>query len=157
VSRSIANHHASLPVTYRLYLPKEWTEDRDRRRKVGIPAEVDFLTKPEKALEQLRWACTSGLPRGVVLMDAGYGNNGDLRTEITALGLTYVAGLLSSTTVWAPGTGPCRRSHGRAAAVHRNCCAATVSISRPPSRRSRSACQPKLGAPSRGGKERTKS
>ncbi|MGY2803882.1 SRSO17 transposase [Bradyrhizobium sp. USDA 4506] len=39
-------------------------------------------------------------------MDAGYGNNSDLRTEITALGLTYVAGLLSSTTVWAPGTGP---------------------------------------------------
>uniref|UniRef100_UPI0035D917F9 transposase n=1 Tax=Bradyrhizobium altum TaxID=1571202 RepID=UPI0035D917F9 len=36
----------------------------------------------------------------------GYGNNSDLRTEITALGLTYVAGLLSSTTVWAPGTDP---------------------------------------------------
>lgn len=45
-----------------------------------------------------RWAflpkLVSGpLPRGVVLMDAGYGNNNDLRTEITALGLTYVAGL----------------------------------------------------------------
>ncbi|MGY2843633.1 SRSO17 transposase [Bradyrhizobium sp. USDA 4510] len=39
-------------------------------------------------------------------MDAGYGNNSNLRTEISALGLTYVAGLLSSTTVWAPGTGP---------------------------------------------------
>ncbi|MGY2843935.1 SRSO17 transposase [Bradyrhizobium sp. USDA 4510] len=106
VSLSIANHHASLPVAYRLYLPKEWTEDRDRRRKVGIPAEVGFQTKPEIALEQLRRACASGLPRGVVLMDAGYGNNSDLRTEITALGLTYVAGLLSSTTVWAPGTDP---------------------------------------------------
>jgi len=106
VSLSIANHHASLPVAYRLYLPKEWAEDCDRRRKVGIPAEVGFQTKPEIALEQLRWACASGLPRGVVLTDAGYGNNSDLRTEITALGLTYVAGLLSSTTVWAPGTGP---------------------------------------------------
>ncbi|MCP1845746.1 SRSO17 transposase [Bradyrhizobium sp. USDA 4524] len=106
VSLSIANHHASLPVAYCLYLPKEWTEDCDRRRKVGIPAEVGFRTKPEIALEQLRWACASNLPRGVVLMDAGYGNNSDLRTEITALGLTYVAGLLSSTTVWAPGTGP---------------------------------------------------
>ncbi|MGY4626803.1 SRSO17 transposase [Bradyrhizobium sp. USDA 4486] len=72
----------------------------------GIPAEVGFQTKLEIALEQLRWACASGLPRGVVLMDAGYGNNSDLPTEITALGLTYVAGLLSSTTVWAPGTGP---------------------------------------------------
>lgn len=106
VSLSIANHHASLPVAYRLYLPKEWAEDCDRRRKVGIPAEVGFRTKPEIALEQLRWACASDLPRGVVLMDAGYGNNSDLRTEITALGLTYVAGLLSSTTVWGPGAGP---------------------------------------------------
>jgi hypothetical protein len=30
----------------------------------------------------------------------------DLRTAVTALGLTYVAGILSNTTVWAPGTGP---------------------------------------------------
>jgi len=106
VSLSLANYHASLPVAYRLYLPKEWTEDRDRCRKVGIPAEIGFQTKPVIALQQLRWACAAGLPRGVVLMDAGYGNNSDLRTEITALGLTYVAGILSNTTVWAPGTSP---------------------------------------------------
>jgi len=42
-------------------------------------------TKPEIALKQLRWACATGLPRGVVQTDAGYGNNSDLRTEITAL------------------------------------------------------------------------
>jgi SRSO17 transposase len=42
----------------------------------------------------------------VVLLDAGYGNNSELRTAITALELIYVAGILSSTTVWAPGTGP---------------------------------------------------
>ncbi|WOH85438.1 transposase [Bradyrhizobium sp. BEA-2-5] len=51
----------------------------------GIPAEVDFRTKPEVALEQLQWAYATGLPRGVVLMDAGYGNNNDLRREIAAL------------------------------------------------------------------------
>ena len=39
-------------------------------------------------------------------MDAGYGPHSDLRTAITALGLSYVAGILSNTTVWAPGTGP---------------------------------------------------
>src|SRR5260370_42297565 len=47
-----------------------------------------------------------GLPRGVALMDAGYGNNSELRAEITALELTYVAGILSNTTVWPRGTGP---------------------------------------------------
>ena len=86
VSLSIANDHASLPVAYRLYLPQDWASDPDRRRKAGVPEEIGFKTKPEIALEQLRWACAAGLPRGVALLDAGYGNNSELRTEITALG-----------------------------------------------------------------------
>ena len=106
VSLSIANHHASLPAAYRLYLPKDWAADEERRRKVGVPEEIGFKTKPEIALDLLRWACEAGLTRGVALLDAGYGNNSELRTEITALDLTYVAGILSSTTAWAPGTGP---------------------------------------------------
>ena len=106
VTLSIANHHASLPVAYRLYLPKEWATDRPRRRKAGVPKEITFKTKPAIALEQLRWACAAGLPRGVVLMDAGYGTDTDLRTSITALGLSYVAGIQPQTSVWAPGTGP---------------------------------------------------
>jgi SRSO17 transposase len=106
VSFSLANHHASLPVAYRLYLPEDWATDSGRRRKTGVPEEVSFKTKPEIALAQITAACAAGLPRGVVLMDAGYGNNSGLRADITALGLTYVAGILSNTTVWAPGTGP---------------------------------------------------
>ena len=39
VSLSLANHHASLPVAWRLYLPKEWAVDHERRRKVGVPDE----------------------------------------------------------------------------------------------------------------------
>jgi SRSO17 transposase len=106
VSLSIANHQASLPVAYRLYLPKDWAADDERRRKAGVPEEIGFKTKPEIALDQLRWACEASLPRGVVLLDAGYGNNSGLRTKITALDLSYVAGILSSSTAWAPGTGP---------------------------------------------------
>jgi SRSO17 transposase len=106
VSLSLANAHASLPVAYRLYLPEAWASDAGRRKKARVPEEVGFQTKHEIALEQIRSACEAGLPRGVVLMDAGYGNNSDLRTAVTALGLPYVAGILSNTTVWAPGTGP---------------------------------------------------
>jgi SRSO17 transposase len=106
VTLSIANHDASLPVAYRLYLPKEWATNGRRRRKAGVPKEVTFKTKPAIALEQLRWACATGLPRGVVLMDAGYGTDTDLRTNITALGLSYVAGIQPQTSVWAPGIGP---------------------------------------------------
>jgi SRSO17 transposase len=76
---------------------------------VGIrpaPKDVVFQTKPEIALEQIAAACKAGLPRGVVLMDAGYGCNTELRAGIDALSLRYVAGIMPHTTVWAPGTRP---------------------------------------------------
>ncbi len=73
---------------------------------MGVPDEIDFKTKPEIALEQVKAALKAGLSRGVVLMDAGYGCNTDLRTGISALALTYVAGILPNTTVWTPSTGP---------------------------------------------------
>src|SRR5580658_5847535 len=106
VSLSLANRHASLPVAYQLYLPQDWAQDRERRRKVGIPELVEFKTKPEIALEQLRWAHEAGLPRGVALLDAGYGNNTALRDGITALEMPYAVGISATTTVWAPGTAP---------------------------------------------------
>ena len=115
VSLSIANRHASLPVRYRLYLPQEWADDTARRRKAHVPEEIVFQTKPEIALDQIRWAFKAGLPRGAVLLDAGYGNHTGLRTQISTLGLSYVAGILSNTSVWAPGTKPLppRRWSGR--------------------------------------------
>src|ERR1017187_8264272 len=106
VSLSVANHHASLPEAYRLYLPQDWAEDRNRRRKAGVPEEISFKTKPEIALDQLRWACEAGLSRGVVLMDDAYRAETDLRTNITTLGLSYVAGTRPNTTVWPSGTVP---------------------------------------------------
>jgi SRSO17 transposase len=106
VSLSLANHTASLPIAWRLYLPLEWTADAARRAVAGIPETVGFLSKPEIALEQIRAAWAAGLPRGVVLMDAGYGTNTWLREEIGALGLSYVAGIPPQTSVWPPGTAP---------------------------------------------------
>jgi SRSO17 transposase len=106
VSLSLANHHASLPVAYRLYLPEDWAADSERRGKTGVPEEISFKTKPEIALEQVRAACAAGLPHGVALMDAGYGCNTSLRMSVSALGLSYVAGILPNTSVWAAGTDP---------------------------------------------------
>src|SRR5437660_8798175 len=92
VSLSIANHTASLPVTYRLYLPETWTKDRARRKKAGVPKEIKFKTKPQIALEQIRWVCDSGLPRGVALMDAAYGRDARLRAGKTEMGGANVVG-----------------------------------------------------------------
>ena len=99
VSLSLANHHASLPVAYRLYLPKGWAEDWKRRTKAGIPDEIDFQTKPKIALDQLGWACAAGLPRGVVLMDQAYGMYAALRRGARELGLDYSAAVPARTLV----------------------------------------------------------
>jgi SRSO17 transposase len=99
VSLSIANHAASLPVGWRLYLPEAWASDPVRRAKAGVPEEVGFATKPEIALEEIRAAVAAGIPRGTVLMDTGYGVDSKLRSEITALGLGYIAGVQPNTSI----------------------------------------------------------
>jgi SRSO17 transposase len=48
----------------------------------------------------------AGVPSAVVLADAGYGVDTDFRDGITELGLMYVVGIQSSTTLWPPGQEP---------------------------------------------------
>jgi SRSO17 transposase len=106
VSLSVATSNASLPIAYQLYLPESWTNDKQRRRKAGVPEQIEFQTKPQIAITQIRRAVEEDVPRGVVLADAGYGNDGQFRAALTELNLRYVVGAQSSTTVWAPGTEP---------------------------------------------------
>jgi SRSO17 transposase len=106
VTLSLANHDASLPVAYRLYLPKAWAEDDERRRRAKVPEGIVFKTKPEIALDQIRWAHEIGLPGKMVLMDAAYGNDSRLRAGVTELGMAYVAGIQAQTLVWKPGVRP---------------------------------------------------
>src|SRR3974390_2036726 len=93
VTLSIANHHASLPIAYRLYLPRVWADDKARRKKAHVPASLRFKTKPQIALDQIRAALLAGIAPGVVLMDAIYGNNSIRRQAITGVGLAYAAAI----------------------------------------------------------------
>lgn len=106
VSLSVATWNSSLPVAWRLYLPESWVQERKRRRQTGIPSDVQFQTKPQIALQQIRQAVEEGVPRGAVVADAGYGIDSQFRAEITGLGLQYVVGVQSSTSVWEPGKQP---------------------------------------------------
>src|SRR5260370_11596560 len=106
VTLSIANHSASLPIAYRLYLPLEWAADAARQTRAGVPEATGFASKPDIALDQIRAAWAAGVPPGVVLMDAGYGSDTRLRTEIAALGLCYIAGIQPHATAWPPGVAP---------------------------------------------------
>jgi SRSO17 transposase len=106
VSLSVSTWSSSLPIAYRLYLPKEWAEDAERREKTEVPEEVEFQTKPAIALDQIRAAVAANLDRGVVLADAAYGINTEFREGLTQLDLQYVVGVQSSMTVWEPGKQP---------------------------------------------------
>ena len=106
VSLSLASARGSLPVAYQLYLPQDWADDGKRRAAAGVPEELAFATKPAIALAQLSQAVHEGGPPGVVLADAGYGDETAFRDGITALGLPYAVGIRPGTTVWAPGTEP---------------------------------------------------
>jgi len=106
VSLSVANDHASLPIAYQLFLPEVWANDQPRRDKAGVPAALRFETKTVIALGQLRQALAAGVPVGIVLGDPAYGEETNFRVGVADLGLRYVLGVRSGTSVWAPGTGP---------------------------------------------------
>ena len=106
VSLSVANDHASLPIAYQLYLPQVWVDDSARRAKAGVPDDIVFRTKPQIALDQVRDAQMRGVAPGIVLADAGYGVDMTFRVGLAKMGLTYVGGVQSSTSLWVSGTKP---------------------------------------------------
>jgi SRSO17 transposase len=56
-----------------LYLPKSWTEDRDRCREAGIPDETEFATKPQLAQVMISRAIVAGVPFAWFTADEAYG------------------------------------------------------------------------------------
>ena len=106
VSVSVTTGQASLPLAYRLYLPEIWAQDRARRSQVGVPEEIEFQTKQEIALDQIRSLVAEEVPRAPVLADAAYGNDHGFREGLEALGFSYAVGIQSSTSVWPPGSAP---------------------------------------------------
>jgi SRSO17 transposase len=100
VSLSLATAAGSLPLSYRLYLPREWAEDRKRCATAGVPKKMAFATKGEIAWAQIEAALAAGIPRGTVLMDAGYGDEAALRDRLSAHGLPYAVGIRPATAVW---------------------------------------------------------
>jgi SRSO17 transposase len=106
VSVTLACQVGSVPVAWRLYLPKEWADDAPRREKAGVPQDVEFATKPAIALTQIEQLIAQGAPKHCVLADAGYGVDTAFRERLSELGLSYVVGVTGEVTVWPPGHEP---------------------------------------------------
>jgi SRSO17 transposase len=73
-----------------LYLPRSWTDDRDRCAAAGIPDDVEFATKPALATRMVTAAVNAGVPAAWVAGDEVYGADPDLRRAVRASGLGYV-------------------------------------------------------------------
>ncbi|MFC9769783.1 IS701-like element ISRhosp2 family transposase, partial [Rhodococcus jostii] len=82
-----------------LYLPKAWTEDRDRCRAAGIGDEVAFATKPELAQTMIERALDAGVPFVWFTGDEAYGQVGKLRLWLESRGVAHVLAVPKSQMV----------------------------------------------------------
>ncbi|HEX3196230.1 MAG TPA: IS701 family transposase [Propionibacteriaceae bacterium] len=92
-----------------LYLPKSWTEDRDRCAEAGIGEDVEFATKPKLAQRMLERLLTK---HGRAAMpwftaDEAYGDNPGLRDWLDEQDLNYVMAISCDAHFSTP-TGPWR-------------------------------------------------
>jgi SRSO17 transposase len=94
------DHEATL-IDRRLYLPQKWVDDPARCTKAGIPAQAQvFRTKAELGLAMIQAARGQGLAFDFVGMDAHYGEQPWLLSQLEDEGLTYVADIPSNTRVY---------------------------------------------------------
>ena len=84
------------PITSRLYLPKAWTDDRERCAAARVPEEVGFQTKGEIALELIDIGIEAGVETRSVAADAGYGDQPTFLDGLEQRSLPYVVGVSSS-------------------------------------------------------------
>ncbi len=76
-----------------LYLPKSWTQDRERCPEAWVPAEVGFATKPELAARMLWRTLDAGVTVSWVTGDTVYGSNPQLRAGLEARSQAYALGV----------------------------------------------------------------
>lgn len=73
-----------------LFLPKEWAEDMERRRKTKVPEDIVFQTKPEIALGQVERALRNGVRFASLTFDELYGRSGAFLDGLKGLGQNFV-------------------------------------------------------------------
>jgi SRSO17 transposase len=94
VSLTLAQVEVPVPVGLRLFLPEEWTSDRERCAQAGVPeAAMAPRSKGELALDELDRLTAAGVRFGTVLADAGYGASAAFRQGLDARGLLWAVGI----------------------------------------------------------------
>ena len=84
----------------KLYLPKEWLEDRQRCKESGIPENIEFQTKPQQALSMLQETYNAGIPFSWVTADSVYGDYRSIREWLESQDKCYVLCVSGKEYVW---------------------------------------------------------
>ena len=106
VSLHLAGEQGSGCIGLRLYLPENWTNDRDRCRAAGVPDDVGYAPKWQLALGLIDQALASGVRPHITLADSGYGDTTEFRDGLTERELIYNVAVRGTTVVWRPGVVP---------------------------------------------------
>ena len=77
-------------IDRRLYLPKDWADDAERRTAAGVPDDVTFATKPKIGVAMVAAALDAGVPCAWVLGDSVYGSDKSLRVMLESREKPYV-------------------------------------------------------------------
>jgi SRSO17 transposase len=104
VSVHAVGERGTLPLGWRLYLPDEWCDERERRRKAKIPDEVCFQTKSALAGDLCEQAAGWEIPTAPILADSAYGDDTRFRTRLDAQELEYVLAVSAKVSVYGPDT-----------------------------------------------------
>ena len=104
VSVHAVGARGTLPLGWRLYLPEEWCDDLERRRKAKIPDRVVFDTKPRLARGLCEQAQRWEIPQAPVVADLAYGDDGAFRSGLGELGLEYLVAVSVQARVFGPET-----------------------------------------------------
>jgi len=106
VSVNAVCDEASCPLDWRLFLPEEWDQDSERRRKAHLPDGVRHEPKWRQALAMLDELRGWGLEARPVLADAAYGDVTEFRAGLEDRGLDYVLQVKGRTSAYAEAVVP---------------------------------------------------
>lgn len=97
---SYASERGHTLLDRELYLPKEWTDDRERCRAAGIPAQRPFATKPLLARQMLERTFAAGVKLAWIAGDSVYGDDRGLRQWLEGRRQAYVLAVTGTEYLW---------------------------------------------------------
>jgi SRSO17 transposase len=103
VSTVLFGERLAWPLSFELYLPKEWCAEATRRSTARIPNGVRFREKWRIALTHIRHVLKAGFHLTAVVADADYGSTAAFRRGLERLGLRYGVAIRWCLAMWTPG------------------------------------------------------